>query len=142
MEEFEKEKDYTKEEEIELNSIYMSRNAFMSFFIILYIALLLLGSYLISSSIESSNGLTESIIITSVLAFFLTIITISVFVHYQKLINKAKRNDQIRHDEKVRYKERERLDQQKYDRMYNEIYEKVKREYEEQHNNKNLGSDQ
>ena len=131
MGEFEKESDYTREEEVELDEIYRTRNIFISIFLVLFFGVFLLGGFLISSSIESGENLTVSIVITSVLAFLLIVITISVFVHYQKLIIKAKRNDEIRHDEKVRFKERERLEHQKYDVMYNEIYEKVKKEFEE-----------
>ena len=131
MGEFEKESDYTREEEVELDEIYRTRNIFISIFLVLFFGVFLLGGFLISSSIESGENLTVSIVITSVLAFLLIVISISVFVHYQKLIIKAKRNDEIRHDEKVRFKERERLEHQKYDAIYNEIYEKVKKEFEE-----------
>ncbi len=131
MGEFEKESDYTREEEVELDEIYRTRNIFISIFLVLFFGVFLLGSFLISSSIESDENLTVSIVITSVLAFLLIVISISVFVHYQKLIIKAKRNDEIRHDEKVRFKERERLEHKRYDEMYNEIYEKVKKEFEE-----------
>ena len=127
----EKDTDFTKEENVELNSVYLKRNIAIAVCLVLYIAIFLGCGAWISMAVHNANDITIPIFVTCLLSITTIIINISTLVHYQSMIIKAKRNDKIRHDEKVRFKERERLEHQKYDAIYNEIYEKVKKEFEE-----------
>lgn len=106
---------FTSEEEIEIKEIKLKITNTCAIFFAINLAILALALFIICNCIYT-NSTTGTIFFTVFFGILLLIsitANICIVCHYRKFLKEAKHNDQIRKDERIRFKERERLEAEK-----------------------------